>query len=543
MTTGLHAVNTVTEVPGVGPVENVPKHYKPIPPELRADRLLTIGQAVTLALMVLTAAGLVTAQLVWHRGPSLLTQAGVVLDVVTVLNFVIIAYKVSLFGRSLGYKPEPVDVEALAQTPKGGWPTCNILLPGFLMHERDPDALIVSMLHYMDALDYPRERLRVLIAVEFNDDKAREALSRVKLPPSFHIVVCVKRPAKGKPGACNYAVLTHGYDEGLTVIYDLEDRPDRWQQRQAAHDFALLPPSVVCLQAQLQFYEPDRPNWITKIFTAEYSSWFGTFLPGLTRAGAAIPLGGTSNIFRTRAALVLGLWDPYNKTEDMDLGTRIARRGWKTRMLNSVTFEEPNSQVGNWMVQRSRWIKGAIQTWLVHMRNPWRLWRDLGTARFCSWQLTVGFATFTIMVNPALWALSGLYFLSKARGWDGVTSDIQSLFPGPIYYLGMLGLAGGNLAVVYFLLVGAMSRGLHKSVSALMMLPVYWMMMFAAGIKACYELSIPSKRDSWAHTKHGLRKAAGETLPAVAAVTEGSPTHQPLPAVVGLTPQMQLESE
>ena len=168
----------------------------------------------------------------------------------------------------------------------------------------------------------------------------------------------------------------------LVTVYDAEDKPDPQQLKKAVWGFQRVNDRVACLQAKLSYYNP-RQNLLTRWFTLEYDAWFNIFLPGLHRIGAPIPLGGTSNHFR-RAPLEACLgWDPYNVTEDADLGLRFARLGLTTAMLESTTGEEANSRVGNWLRQRSRWSKGYMQTLLVHTRRPLRLLRQLGPRATC----------------------------------------------------------------------------------------------------------------------------------------------------------------
>jgi cellulose synthase/poly-beta-1,6-N-acetylglucosamine synthase-like glycosyltransferase len=66
-------------------------------------------------------------------------------------------------------------------------------------------------------------------------------------------------------------------------------------------------------------------------------------------------------------------WDPFNVTEDADLGTRLARNRYRCHVLDSTTFEEAPPRLSSWFPQRTRWIKGYMQTWFVHMRQPARL--------------------------------------------------------------------------------------------------------------------------------------------------------------------------
>ncbi len=104
----------------------------------------------------------------------------------------------------------------------------------------------------------------------------------------------------------------------------------------------------------------------------------------------AIPLGGTSNHFIADRLRELGGWNPYNVTEDADLGVRIFAKGWRTNVIDSTTFEEANSRLGNWIRQRSRWVKGYMQTYLYHMRQPIRLYRAMGPRAFFAFHLFFG---------------------------------------------------------------------------------------------------------------------------------------------------------
>jgi glycosyltransferase XagB len=137
---------------------------------------------------------------------------------------------------------------------------------------------------------------------------------------------------------------------------------------------------TVCVQARLQYWNFST-NLLTRMFGLEYGYWFGAMLPGLDRLRLPIPLGGTSNHFRTDALRRLGGWDPHNVTEDADLGLRAAVEGYRVGVIDSHTDEEACSRVRPWIRQRTRWIKGYLQTTLVHSRRPVRLVRNIGPRR------------------------------------------------------------------------------------------------------------------------------------------------------------------
>ena len=181
-----------------------------------------------------------------------------------------------------------------------------------------------------------------------------------------------------KPKACNFA-LRFARGEYL-VVYDAEDRPEPDQLRKVVATFRRSPPNTACLQCRLNYYNVNE-NWLTRMFTLDYALWFDQMLPGLERLGMPIPLGGTSNHFRIDVLRELHAWDPFNVTEDADLGIRLGQKGYRVGIVDSTTFEEASCRAGQWMRQRSRWMKGYMQTLLVHTRRPLHLIRTRRTAR------------------------------------------------------------------------------------------------------------------------------------------------------------------
>ena len=213
------------------------------------------------------------------------------------------------------------------------------------------------------------------------------------------------------------------------AIYDAEDEPEPLQLRRAAVAMSRLDPDVACIQAKLTYHNPMQ-NMITKWFTIEYSLWFSFFLPGLASMHAPIPLGGTSNHFRRSALQALGAWDPYNVTEDADLGIRMFREGYSVRVLESNTYEEANSDFVNWMKQRSRWLKGYLQTYAVHLREPRELRQELGWKGLMHFTMFVGGTPILAIINPIFWLMTILWFVAHP-------AFIQEIFPAPVYYLGL----------------------------------------------------------------------------------------------------------
>ena len=273
-------------------------------------------------------------------------------------------------------------------------PVISILIPLY-----DEPHILPALIERLSRLDYPPDRLDVLLVVEADDRITRRALARHPLPHWARALPVPDGPVRTKPRALNYALpFARG---GIVGVWDAEDAPAPDQLRRVAARFAAASPEVVCLQGVLDFYNA-RMNWLSRCFAIEYASWFRVILPGLERLGLAVPLGGTTIFLRRGALEALGGWDAHNVTEDADLGIRIARAGWRTELIPTVTMEEANCAVRPWIVQRSRWLKGYAVTWAVHMRHPRALLRDLGAWRFMGVQILFGCTLCQFLLAPLM---------------------------------------------------------------------------------------------------------------------------------------------
>lgn len=227
--------------------------------------------------------------------------------------------------------------------------------------------VLPTLVDALKRLEYPPDRLDVKLLLEEDDEDTIRAAKSAALPNYIELVLVPASQPRTKPKACNYG-LARARGE-YVVIYDAEDIPEPDQLLKAVAVLRSSPAEVVCVQAKLSYYNAFQ-NVLTKWFTVEYATWFDLMLPGLFAARMPIPLGGTSNHFKTAVLQSMGAWDPFNVTEDADLGIRLYKAGYRTVIMNSTTYEEANADLVNWIRQRSRWIKGYIQTSLVHLRSP-----------------------------------------------------------------------------------------------------------------------------------------------------------------------------
>jgi len=309
-------------------------------------------------------------------------------------------------------------------------PVVSILVP--LFRERE---ITGSLIANLSRLDYPPELLDVMLVVEEHDTLTRDAIAACALPDWMRAITVPPGHPQTKPRALNYAL---NFARGTIIgIYDAEDRPEPDQIRRVARRFATLPPDVACLQGRLDYYNATH-NWLSRCFTVEYATWFRLLLPGVQRLGLFVPLGGTTVFLRRTVLEEVGGWDAHNVTEDAELGLRLTRHGYATQIIDTTTFEEANAAVWPWIRQRSRWLKGYLMTWLIAMRRPGALWRDLGPRRFIGLQVQLLGAVLGFLLAPLLWS-----FALKPFGYPHPMDAVLS----PIHY-GILGTGFVTVLVV-----------------------------------------------------------------------------------------------
>src|SRR5260221_2789239 len=355
--------------------------------------------------------------------------------------------------------------------------------------------VIPQFMKAISALDYPKGKLDVMLLLEEDDTATQDAVKKMGLPSHVRAIVVPHSMPKTKPKACNYG-LQHAKGE-FVVIYDAEDMPDPLQLKKAFLGFQKVERNVICLQAKLNYYNPQQ-NLLTRFFTTEYSLWFDITLTGLQALGTSIPLGGTSNHFRTADLIALEGWDAFNVTEDADLGIRLFKKGYKTAVIDSTTLEEANSKVGNWFRQRSRWIKGYMQTYLVHTRRQSELTKSHGIIHNLYFHMNVGGKLAFILINPILWITTIAYFAFRPI----IGPTIESLYPGPILYIAILSLVFGNFLFLYYCMIACAKKGQWDLIKYIYLIPLYWLVMSGAALIALQQLIF--KPHYWEKTVHGL---------------------------------------
>lgn len=433
------------------------------------------------SMLTLATGALVLALLIAAPVAFLLTLLGIALaGMVATTCLKVLAARKTLGGRAM---PPPIDIAHL--------PTVSIIVA---LHRES--RILPLLIQRLSRLDYPRDLLEICLAVEAGDDETRRALDRITLPDWMRVAVVPRGRIKTKPRALNHA-LDHCRGSIIGVL-DAEDAPEPDQVRRIVQRFYSQGPRLACVQGMLDYYNP-LTNWLSRSFTLEYATWFRVVLPGMERLKLILPLGGTTLYFRRAALERLGSWDAHNVTEDADLGVRLFRHGFRTEILDTVTFEEANCRLLPWIRQRSRWIKGYMMTWLVHMRAPVRLWREVGPRAFLGLQVTFLVSSLQWLLAPVLW----LFWIAP-RSITGIPDG---------FFLTMTAICIATLIVEGVLAFIALRRSGHR-MSPLWIIGLYGYFMLAtlAAYKALWELVW--RPFYWDKTSHGHFSAEPAPAPA-----------------------------
>jgi cellulose synthase/poly-beta-1,6-N-acetylglucosamine synthase-like glycosyltransferase len=441
----------------------------------------------------LLAAGILALSMLLHLSVPIIISG-----LIALLYLGLFIFKVAVVRLSLNRPGIVFSKEEIAALKDEELPIFSIIIPLY------KEASVIRQIgDAMSSIDYPKDKLDAIITLEEYDKETIDAINEIGLPSFIRTLILPDVKPKTKPKALNVA-FPHLKGEFL-VIYDAEIVPEPTQLKKAVLAFRKHA-DIACLQIKLDHFNA-RETWVTKLFNAEFSFYYDLFLPGLQQLGVPLPLSGHSSLYRVDVIREIGAWDPYNVTEDAELGMRLYRKGYKTDMLESYSLEEATSTASAWVGQRTRWIKGFIQTTLVHLRHPLRFKQELGGwGKFFGFLIVVPGSVLVNILNLFYWVLLAAWFLTHSP-------IIQSYFPGPILYISVFSFLAGNFLFTYLNLIGSYRRGRYDMVKYSLLSPIYWLMLAWATLKASVEIIY--KPHHWSKTVHGvhLAKPTHVTLP------------------------------
>ena len=429
-----------------------------------------------------------TIVLLFLSGVFVTSVLVIISGLVAFFYFVFMVFKLSVVVTALRFPLIDFTQEEIDAITDEELPVYTVFVP--LREEAEVMEQIVAA---MRSLDYPEEKMNLIITVEEYDVDTIEAIRRVGIPESWSVCVLPDTQPKTKPKAMNVAFLQAKGE--FSVIYDAEIIPDNDQLKKAYLAFKKYP-EIAAFQTRLDHYNVDQ-SIVTKLFNTEFSFHYDMFLPGLQRFNFPIPLSGHSVHFRTEAIRRIGAWDPYNVAEDCEMGMRLFRHGYRSGIINSFSREEAAGDILGWVKQRTRWQKGFIQTSIVHLRQPFELYRELGGLRnFLAFLILVPGTVILSLLNLVTWGLLVWWMLFHPE-------FIQNMYPLLILDTANIAAIIGGFLFMYLNLVALYRRDRFHLVKYFFLTPFYWFMLAIATTRAVWQLRDSKSAHVWEKTTHG----------------------------------------
>lgn len=447
-------------------------------PAFSAARRMWIWQAIGLAAVV----GLISGALLVSPQSVIIAATGLLAAIFAA----VVLLRLMALAASMA---SPLADRSPLKLPVSSLPVYSVLVPLFREARVVPD-----LVRALRRLNYPKARLDVKLILEAADMETQAAVGRLRLSPEFEVVVVPDRQPRTKPKALNYAMSFVRGD--YLVIYDAEDIPEPDQILRALAVFRSGDEKIGAVQARLAI-DNAGDGFFARQFTLEYMALFDGLLPALDRLELPIPLGGTSTHFVTDVVRRAGGWDPHNVTEDADLGMRLARLGYRCRVIPSRTYEEAPFRFGAWVRQRTRWLKGWMQTLLVHTRQPVRLVREMGLLSAATFVVLLGGTLLSALVHPVtLGVVAWQAWQGGLMQWSGGTvSDA-------LVAVSAANLILGYASAMLLVLVSAIRRRAWRLLPWIIFVPFYWLLISVAAYRALLQLLTDPHK--WEKTEHGL---------------------------------------
>lgn len=424
---------------------------------------------------------------------SILTNTSILIvltSIIALTYFSLIVFKLYVVYKGFSYPLIDFTEEEINAITDEELPTYTIFVP--LLHESE---VIDQIVKALSSIDYPSHKIDMIIPLEGYDEATIEALEKADLPAHFRTTIIPYAEPQTKPKTLN--IIFEEARGDFLVIYDAEIIPDSNQLKKAYLAFKKHP-EISCFQTRLEHYNTDQ-NILTRLFNMEFSFYYDYFLPGLQKLGFPIPLSGHSTHFRTSVIRDIGAWDSYNVAEDCDIGMRMYRYGFRTAVINSVSREEAASTYWSWIMQRTRWMKGFIQTSIVHLRHPLRTKSEMGGWKnFGAFLLTVPGTVAVNFMNLISWMILIYWAITKSQ-------FINSLYTQPILYISVSAFAIGIFLFTYLNLIGSFNRKKFHLIKYGLLTPFYWILLAFATSRAVYQTF--TSPFMWEKTKHGSHLA------------------------------------
>ena len=228
------------------------------------------------------------------------------------------------------------------------------------------DGLVTALL----ALDYPADRLQIVVVDDGSDDGTGEILDgRAASEP--RLLALHRRAGEGPTGKS--AALNHALPRltgEVVVVFDADHQPASNVLRLLARHFK--DPAVGAVQGRCRIRNAaDSP--LSRLITVDYLAGYLVNEFGRQSVFGMPAYGGANCAIRISSLRQLGGWNVHSVTEDTDVTMRLILSGWRVRYeAAAIDDEEGVTTVGRYWRQRYRWARGHQQVCRDYLGHIWR---------------------------------------------------------------------------------------------------------------------------------------------------------------------------
>jgi len=216
-------------------------------------------------------------------------------------------------------------------------------------------------------LDYPKKMIEIIVVDDKSTDNSVEVIKKyVKKYKNIRLIVN-KTNSGGAAIPTNLGIKAAKYDYIAVTDADSSPQPDTLIKMIG---FIQKDKKVAAVTCAVVANKPKK--FIQKLQSIEYIVIaFGRKLLDLVDAVYVTP--GPFALYRKKIIIEIGLFNPKNLTQDIEIVWRLIAHGYKARMcLSAKVYSTTPEKFKIWWKQRIRWNIGGTQSILQHKKLIFR---------------------------------------------------------------------------------------------------------------------------------------------------------------------------
>lgn len=268
--------------------------------------------------------------------------------------FVWMAYVVSLYFTIflvlVYFDKRTLFKQERSSTALKKYPLISVLVPAYNEEEH-----ILRTLESIEALDYPKQKLDVIVINDGSTDRTKEVIETyIRDKPHFTIITHSNR---GKAASLNRALQQARGEFFACLDADSFVEPLTLRKMLAFYD-AQADPALAIVTPAMKVYNPT--NFLQKIQWLEYIVMI--FIGRLSSHLDSLYVApGPFSLYRTDIIKQLDGFDEHTLTEDQEIAYRIQQHHFKIRQcFDGYVYTVAPPKIKSFYQQRRRWYLGSV---------------------------------------------------------------------------------------------------------------------------------------------------------------------------------------